>query len=110
MNTNKDAIAYLGSHVFERYRADNREAQKENVGVSITQRSKTIVFFLSSCIPQSKFYVLLSSSKVDNVVVKDLPKLVLSNRDPFECSELQIPNFNKILMLHSWILTPLKIF
>lgn len=43
---------YLGFDVVERRRADDGEADQENVGLWIGQRAKSVVIFLSSGIPE----------------------------------------------------------
>lgn len=47
-------IAYLGLDVVERGRADDREADQENIGLWIRQGAQSIVILLSCSIPQSQ--------------------------------------------------------
>lgn len=45
---------HLGFDVVERWGADDREANEENVGLGIRQRSEAVVIFLSCGIPQAQ--------------------------------------------------------
>ncbi len=46
---------YLVHDVFEGIGTVDCEANEEEVGLGIGERSKTIVFFLAGCIPQCEF-------------------------------------------------------
>lgn len=46
--------SYLGFHVIKGWRADDREADQENVGLWVGEWSEAVVIFLSGGIPQSQ--------------------------------------------------------
>lgn len=45
---------YLGFHVIEGWRADDRETDQEDVGLRVGEGSEAVVIFLSGGIPQSE--------------------------------------------------------
>lgn len=46
--------AHLGLDVIKRRRADDGEADEEDIGLRVGERSESVVIFLSSSIPQSQ--------------------------------------------------------
>jgi hypothetical protein len=49
----ENGVTCLIHYVLERVRAVDGEADKEKISLWVGQRTQTIIFFLSSCIPES---------------------------------------------------------
>lgn len=62
--------AYLGSNVVKRWRADDREANQEDVGLRVRERSQAVVIFLSSSIPKSQANWLAIDHHTSGVIVE----------------------------------------
>jgi len=60
----------LGANVVERGRVHQREADEENVGLRVRQRSETVVIFLTGGIPQTQVDGLSVHHDVCRVVVE----------------------------------------
>ena len=67
----KKVIYYLCFHVLKRSWANDGKANQENVRLRVGERAKTIVIFLTSCIPKSKIDDFAIDHHVCGVVVKD---------------------------------------
>ena len=65
---------YLYFYVLETKRADKREAAKEDVGLRIRQRPKTVVAFLAIRIPNSEKNYLSTNHHFGRIVTKDWAK------------------------------------
>lgn len=61
---------YLGLNVVERGGADDGEANQEDVGLGVGERSKSIVIFLSSGIPETKTDRLSVDHNACGIVIK----------------------------------------
>jgi hypothetical protein len=66
-------MAYLVHDVFERVGAVNSETNKDDVGFGVGQRSQSVVFFLTSSVPQSELDHLACGQMrgLGDVVFKD---------------------------------------
>lgn len=66
-------MTYLVHDILERVGAVNGEADKDDVGLGIREWSQTVVFFLSSSIPESKLDHLTCGrmGRVGDVVLED---------------------------------------
>jgi hypothetical protein len=62
---------YLCFDVLEARRADKREADKEDVGLRIRQRPKTVVVFLTGSVPKSERNCLAIDHHIGRIIVKD---------------------------------------
>jgi hypothetical protein len=67
----KKRATHLSPDVLETRRADNREANEENVGLGVTQRPQAIVVLLSGRVPQAEVDGLAVDHDVCRVVVED---------------------------------------
>jgi hypothetical protein len=63
-------LSYLGLDVIERRWANDREADEEDIGLRVGERSKTIVILLSSGIPKSKANRLAIYHDTGRVIVE----------------------------------------
>jgi len=61
----------LGLDVLERRGRDDRKANQEHVGLRIAQRTKTVIVFLASGIPETKINGLAINHDVGRIVIKD---------------------------------------
>jgi len=60
----------LGSNVVKGWRADDREANEEDIGLGVRQRTKSIIILLSSSIPKAERDWLAINHHTRGVVVK----------------------------------------
>lgn len=56
--------------VVERWRADNGEANQEHICLGVRERSKTVIIFLSSSIPESQADRLAIDHDTGRVVIE----------------------------------------
>lgn len=63
-------MAYLGLDVLKGRRADQGEADQEDVGLGVGQRAETIVILLSGSIPETQVDGLSVDHDIGRVVVK----------------------------------------
>lgn len=61
---------YLGLHVLKRRRADEREADEEDICLRVGQRAQTVVILLSGSIPKSQVDGLAIDHDIGRVVVE----------------------------------------
>lgn len=66
----KSSVTYLGADVVKGRRADDGEADEEDVGLRIGQRAKTLVIFLTGSIPQAQADGLAIDHDTGGVVVE----------------------------------------
>lgn len=71
-----DLMDYLGFNVVKRRRADDGEAYEEDVGLRVRQRTKSIVVFLSSRVPESEAYGLAIDHDTGGVIVEPIVESV----------------------------------
>ena len=66
-------LSYLVQDIVEGVGAVDGKTDKDEVGLRVRERSQAIIFFLASCVPQSKLHSLTGRrmSRVGNVVLKD---------------------------------------
>lgn len=62
--------SHLGPDVLETGRADDREADEEDVGLRVTERSQAVIILLSSRVPQSEVDRLAVDHDIRRVVVE----------------------------------------
>ena len=62
--------AYLGFDVVEGRRADNGEADEEDVGLGVGERAQAIIIFLAGGIPETQTYGLAIDHDVCRIIVE----------------------------------------
>ena len=62
--------AYLGSHVLVTGRADEREADEEDVGLGVGERTEAVVILLTGGIPKTKGDSLAIDHDICRVVIE----------------------------------------
>lgn len=70
---------YLLLHVVQRVRRVDSKADKNDVGVGVGKRTKTVIVFLSGSIPKSKLHVLSINLDICDVVLEDRGNVYLPN-------------------------------
>jgi len=63
-------LSYLGSDVIERGRADDGEADEEDVALRVRERSKAVIIFLSSSIPKTQTHGFAINLNICGVVIE----------------------------------------
>ena len=82
---------YLLLHVLQRIGGINGEADQDNVGVGVRERTKTIVILLTSRIPKSELNVLAVDLNIGNVVLEDGGDVDLDeSRVSYRCPRLVV--------------------
>lgn len=69
-NQEHECKSYLGLDVLEGRRGDEREADKEDVGLGVREGTKTIIILLSGGIPETEVDGLSIDHDIGRVVVK----------------------------------------
>lgn len=64
-------FSYLSLDVVETRRRNNAEANEENVGLRVAERTQAVVIFLTSSVPQSQADGLVVDHDARRVVVED---------------------------------------
>jgi hypothetical protein len=72
----KERMVYLGLDVLEGRRRDEGEADEEDVGLRVGQRTKTVVILLSGGIPETEVDGLSIDHDIGRVVVKAVYRII----------------------------------
>jgi hypothetical protein len=98
----------LRGHVLKGRRANDREADEENIGLWVGQRAETIVIFLTGCIPKPQVDRLPVDHHVRAVVVKDCRDVLTRERvcgegdEKTGLSDRTITDNDTLDRLHCW--------
>ena len=65
-------VTNLGLDVVERRRADEREADEEDVGLGVRKRAQSVVILLSSSIPETQAHGLAIDHNTRRVVIESI--------------------------------------
>lgn len=66
------SVTHLGLDVVERRRADEGEADKEDVGLGVRERAQSVIILLSSSIPKTQAHGLAIDHNTRRVVIESI--------------------------------------
>jgi hypothetical protein len=77
------SVSYLVYNIFQRSRAIYREADKKEICVWVTERSKSVVLFLTSSIPKGEFnrFPGWNMCRICNIVLENSRNIILRRLD-----------------------------